>query len=130
MTGTPWPHFSKEELSCHCQCGRMEMDSDFMARLEELRVAYGKPMKLSSAYRCPTHNAKTSSTGTMGPHTTGKAVDIAVSGAEAYKLLVLALQHGFNGIGISQKGSHSTRFIHIDTLPNDPKHSRPALWSY
>lgn len=130
MSNTPWPHFSLQELECHCFCGQMHMDQEFMNRLEKLRAAFGKPMRLTSAYRCPAHNAEVSSTGYSGPHTTGLAVDVAVSGADAHELLTLALQHGFTGIGVAQRGPHNKRFIHIDAITPGPGRPRPGVWSY
>lgn len=127
---TPWPHFPWAELTCHCGCGRMEMDRSFMSRLEDLRAAYGKPMPITSGFRCPMHNAEASSTGLSGPHTTGKAVDVQVSGEDAHRLLTMALEHGFTGIGISQKGFHGSRFIHLDTIEPGPGRPRPTIWSY
>ena len=121
-------HFSREELTCHCGCGRCEMDAVFMARLEALREAFGKPMKLSSAYRCPDYNAAVSTTGPNGPHTTGRAVDVLVSGEDAWRLVQLAYDMGFTGLGVCQRGPHETRFIHLDDLEDDV--IRPRIWSY
>ena len=36
----------------------------------------------------------------------------------------LTHQIGFSGIGLSQRGPHQDRFVHLDTKP------RKALWSY
>ncbi|MBF0185451.1 MAG: DUF882 domain-containing protein [Magnetococcales bacterium] len=127
-TLTPWPHFSAEELTCHCGCGRQEMDHDFMTALEALRVEFGKSMPITSGFRCPNHNMQASKTGATGPHTTGKAVDIQISGADAHRLLGLAIQRGFTGIGVSQDGFANTRFIHLDMCGQG--YPRPALWSY
>ena len=127
MTKCETTHFSRHELHCHCGCGQCQMDAAFMARLEQLRRAFGKPMRLSSAYRCPDYNARISHTGKTGPHTTGRAVDVLVSGEDAYRLVQLALEHGFTGIGISQKGPHEKRFIHLDDLDGT---TRPWVWSY
>ncbi|MEO5333845.1 MAG: D-Ala-D-Ala carboxypeptidase family metallohydrolase [Magnetococcus sp. YQC-5] len=102
----------------------------FMEKLETLRLAFGKPMPVSSGYRCPMHNAQASHTGLSGPHITGKAVDIQVSGADAYHLLALALSHGFTGIGLSQRGEHSSRFLHLDMIEPGPGRPRPAAWTY
>ena len=121
-------HFSDQELMCKCGCGRQEMHIDFLELLETLREAYGSPMVLSSAYRCPSHNQAVSTTGTNGPHTTGRAVDVAIQGEEAYKLLALALDLGFTGIGIAQKGGG--RFIHLDDLEPSMAGPRPRVWSY
>jgi zinc D-Ala-D-Ala carboxypeptidase len=60
----------------------------------------------------------------MAAHSTGRAVDIAV------RLLQLALQEGFTGIGIQQTGEG--RFLHLDDIqPEDEFHvPRPWIWSY
>ena len=119
-------YFTKDELMCKCGCEQAPMWKKFLARLDALRWRYNQPIVLSSAYRCPDHNAKVSSTGRTGPHTTGKAVDIQCMGHNAHRILVLAVELGFNGIGVSQKGGG--RFIHIDDL--DDNGTRPWVWSY
>jgi len=121
------PHFSLRELQCRC-CGRMGIDQDFLNRLEDLRTAYGKPMIINSGYRCPDYNDRISSTGRTGPHTVG-AVDVRISGAEAHRLLHLAMIVGFTGIGIKQHGPMAGRFIHLDNLTTHDK-PRPRVWTY
>jgi hypothetical protein len=63
--------------------------------------------------------------GLISPHTTVSTIDIAVSRAQAHRLLVLACAAGFTGIGVNQKGNN--RFIHLDDLETS---ARPAIWSY
>lgn len=121
-------HFSYNELKCKCGCNRMAIPQPFLDKLEELRTAFNKPLTISSGYRCPKHNALVSSTGSTGPHTEG-AVDIPVSGADAHKLLHLAMMIGFSGIGLKQKGPLGSRFIHLDDLPPNT-HLRPRVWTY
>lgn len=121
-----WKHFSRSEMACKGS-GECCMDEGFMDLLEAIRVDYGKPMIVTSGYRSPEYNAQVSHTGHTGPHTTGRAADIAIRGKDAYTLLRMALAHGMTGIGISQKGS--SRFIHIDNL-EAPDFPRPMLWSY
>lgn len=124
-------YFDIAEFACRgteCCGGANLMDSQFMDELDELRHRYGKPLVVTSGYRCPKHNARISSTGTTGPHTTGRAADLRVDRGDAYRLLKLALELGFTGIGVKQKGP--TRFLHIDNLPNAPGQTRPVLWSY
>lgn len=104
------------------------MDPGFLDRLMRLRSLYGRPMKISSGYRCPKHNAAVSSTGADGPHTTGHAADIAVSRADALRLMWLAEDAGMTGVGVAQKGA--ARFIHVDDLPDGPGQPRPTIWSY
>ncbi len=119
-------HFTREELTCRCGCGLMGFSAEFLEALEELRQAYGRPMAITSGYRCPKHNQTVSSTGESGPHTIG-AVDVAVSGPDAHHLLLMALELGWTGIGIKQHGA--SRFIHLDRLTSRT-HPRPRVWSY
>jgi zinc D-Ala-D-Ala carboxypeptidase len=105
------------------------MDSAFLGYLDELRDRCGFPLVISSGYRTPEYNAKVSNTGTNGPHTTGKAADILISGERAYIVLREAMAMGvFTGIGIKQTGEG--RFIHLDICTENDGFPRPMLWSY
>lgn len=123
-----WEFFSRDELACR-HCGRMEMAPGFMAKVEAFRRAAGFPFVVTSAYRCPEHNAKVSGTGPTGAHTTGRAIDIAVSGERAYWIIANANRYGFTGVGVKQHGPHGKRFLHLDDL-NAPDYPRPSVWSY
>lgn len=117
-------YFSEAEMACkgeNCCGGLALMDEEFMLRLDELREALGHPLPISSGYRCKVHNQRVSSTGANGPHTTGKAADIAISHQQARKALT-AISMRFNGVGFNQKGSG--RFIHVDLLGNG------RIWTY
>ena len=123
-----WNYFSVDELKCK-GTDECEMDEGFMKKLEALRHEFNEPMIVSSGYRHESYNqviggAKNS------PHLYGKAVDIVISGKSAYRLMKLAIQHGFTGIGVSQRGPHEKRFLHIDTMENSDTHPRPWIWSY
>ena len=126
-------NFSVNEMKCHCGCGEDSMDMDFMDILQNIREDMNRPLKISSGVRCAEHNSVVSSTGIYGPHvprSSGtKASDILISGADALRLVDIARKHGISGVGISQRGEHAKRFIHIDTL-SDEKHPRPTMWSY
>jgi hypothetical protein len=119
-------HFSDAELTCKCGCGFLPPQSE-QDRLERLRVAYARPMRVTSGGRCPDHNEKVSGTGRTGPHTKA-AFDIEVGRGNAFDLMVLAPQFGFTGIGFKQKGV--IRFVHLDALPNEIGQPRPTIWSY
>lgn len=124
------PYFTKGELKCKCKnCAGIpgNMNDEFMELLLNMRHEAGFGFILSSAYRCPSHNANVSSTGRTGPHTTGRAVDIRCFGSKAHKVLELAMKYRMTGIGVSQKGRHSKRFIHVDNLIIT---GRPWVWSY
>ena len=126
-------NFSVDEMKCHCGCGEDSMDMDFMDILQNIREDMNRPLKISSGVRCAEHNSVVSSTGIFGPHVPRsdgtKASDILISGADALRLVDIARKHGISGVGISQRGEHAKRFIHIDTL-SDEKHPRPTMWSY
>jgi uncharacterized protein YcbK (DUF882 family) len=92
-----------------------------------MRTAYGRPMIITSGYRHTSHPAERVK-GRPGAHTFGCAADIAVSGADAYDLIRLAIGYGFTGIGVQQKGAG--RFIHLDDLSSEGTRPRPAIWSY
>jgi len=117
-------HFTDHELRCRCGCGEVLMADGFMRRLESIRVAYAKPMRLTSAYRCPAHDKEI---GGAGVHPTGRAVDVLVSGGDARRLLEIAVTHGITGVGVSQRGPHGSRFLHLDDTHGP---TRPWVWSY
>lgn len=121
------PHFTKAELTCKCGCGMLPEQS-FMDKVEKLRMSVGFALPVTSAARCPDHNAKVSGTGRTGPHTTGRAIDFGIDGSRAYAVLSAAIAMGFTGIGVNQKGGGS--FIHIDDLTSVGPRTRPWVWSY
>jgi uncharacterized protein YcbK (DUF882 family) len=121
-----YPNFSEAELRCK-HTGKCEMHPDFMARLQRLRTAYGKSLRITSGYRDRTHPVEACKRGS-GAHTTGRAVDIAIMGGEALALIKIALEVGFTGIGIKQHGP--SRFLHLDDLGATATQPRPWVWSY
>ena len=121
-----YKYFTKEELECrHCQ--EEGMDPVFLQKLEKLRQEMGFAFPITSAYRCPKHPIEARKKD-AGAHASGRAVDIAVRGKQAHRLLQGALEAGFTGIGVSQKGG--VRFIHLDDLPDSEGRPRPHVWSY
>ena len=122
-----WPNFRADEFRCRCGCGAARMRRETLHSLQVLRTALGKPLAVTSGYRCPAHNAAVSSTGRTGPHTTGQAVDIAAAFSFALDLAVTARRLGFTGIGLKQHGPHAARFVHLDDLDGG---SRPTVWTY
>jgi len=122
-----WQYFRREEFACK-HCNENLIADDFVTKLDTLRQRVGFALAITSGYRCPVYNNQVSTTGFTGPHTTGKAADLAVSRKQAYIVLREALAMGFTGIGVDQKGE--SRFIHLDDL-TEPSHApRPTVWSY
>lgn len=126
MTKIDWSkyhNFTAAEFSCS-HCGANEINESLLNKLQLLRNKYGKPMKITSGYRCPKHPIEAKKAA-PGAHSTGLACDIGVSGSEAHQILLLAMELGFTGIGVQQKGTG--RFIHVDLTVGQ---NRPTVWSY
>jgi len=119
-----YPNFGRDEFACS-HCGDEDMDSDFMDALQELRTKYGKPMTITSGYRCPAHPIEARKS-KPGSHASGCAADIGVSRAAAVEILRLALNGPFTGFGVQQKGSG--RFLHLDNLTTN--RAGQTIWSY
>jgi zinc D-Ala-D-Ala carboxypeptidase len=121
-----WRYFdpaTDAKLSCSC-CNVMGMDDKFMQALDAIREECGFPFRVNSAYRCPAHNSAVSSTGERGPHTTGRAIDIAAASSSARLAIMEAAQRqGFRRFGIART------FIHIDNL-TEADGFPPGVWSY
>jgi len=113
-------HFKPQEFSCP-HCGANEIKTEFVDRLEEVRKVYGKPMYITSGYRCPAHNQAVGGV-PESAHVDGIAADIGCSFAgDRMKLVTLAIANGIKRIGIAKT------FVHLDvstTLPSE------VLWLY
>ena len=109
-----------DKLECQ-HCGEEGVQQWALDKLQLIRDDYGKPMYLTSAYRCDQHpNERVKSK--PGTHNKGVAFDVFASdGIAKGKLLELALKHGAKGIGIANN------FIHIDF---DLEREHLTVWSY
>ena len=124
-----WKYFSEDELRCK-GTGEIKMDEEFMTKLIELREKLNQPMIITSGYRSEEHNNSIGGS-YKSAHIRGLAVDVGCSGAKAYNIVKLAMELGFQGIGINQHGPHEKRFIHLDTMTSEVIGvSRPWIWSY
>ena len=112
------------------------MDVDFMVRLEKMREEWysqsNRRLKVNSGYRCKDHNRHVSRFAQKdgsGPHTMGKAIDIAISGRDAKRLYKIAKKY-MTGIGLAQRRRRKkSRYIHMDTLTS-AEAPRPTVWRY
>ena len=121
-----YKYFTADELKCQ-HCEEEGIDGYFMAKIDNLREELGFAFPVTSGYRCPDHPIEARKKA-PGAHTTGQAIDIGVSGNEAYVLIEAAIRDNFSGIGINQKGD--SRFIHLDIIPHSSSSPRPWIWSY
>ena len=119
-------HFSYDSdkmLACSC-CKAKGMSPSFLDLMDQIRDAVGEPLTVTSGYRCPKHNAKVSSTGSTGPHTTGRAIDIKADSRLRFLLIQAALKQGITRIGVADN------FIHIDNLGELDGFPSPRVWVY
>lgn len=100
-----------------------------MEKIQAMRTEAGFPFRVNSGFRCPAYNK---SIGGGPTHPLGLAIDIGVSGNQAYTVVKLAMAHGIKGIGVSQQGKYGGRFIHLDIADNGIIEGiyRPTIWSY
>ena len=122
MNWADYPNFTEDEFRCS-HTGICKMNADFMKKLQHVRGVYGKPMKITSGYRHPSHPIEAAKS-VRGEHTLGGAADVAVRGVDALRIVQLALNLGFTRIGVQQKGVE--RFIHLGDSPA----FLPGIWSY
>ena len=118
-----WKNFVLDEFKCSC-CSKVKMDAAIIDLVQNARNELG-PLSITSAYRCPSHNASVSSTGEAGPHTTGHSLDISVKDSQHRKELIDYFATKVTGLGIAKS------FIHIDNLTHEHGFSmRPNAWKY
>ena len=85
------------------------MDMFFMSRLDVARHLSGVPIRITSGFRCPMHNAKESVGGSpTSSHLSGLACDIAVDDSNRFKILKALMDVGLTRMKLS------FNHIHVD----------------
>lgn len=116
-----WNFFDKREFECKCGCGKNNMSSEVIDKLDEARAIAAVPFILNSAYRCLKHNRSIGSADTSS-HVKGLAVDIrATDSRSRFVILCGLIDAGFTRIGIRKD------FIHAD---DDRDKDSEVLWLY
>lgn len=113
-------NFDLSEFACKC-CGAVKVSDelyDLVGRLQTVRNAIGRPIHVTSGYRCRQHDANVGSSSRpgAGPHTLGIAADIVVYGMSADDLAKYCKDAGFSGIGVYRKKG----FVHVDVRSREP----------
>ena len=89
-------HFSLREFECPC-CHRVRLHPLLLVRLEELREAWGRPLLLTSGYRCDPHNARVGGV-PKSAHRLGLAADVAAPGEDQEAFVLAAADAHFHRI--------------------------------
>lgn len=110
-------NFNLREFQCHC-CGTVKVEPLLVEKLQKLRDAIGRPLLITSGFRCAAHNKAVGGVA-LSQHLYGKAADISLSGLPLtpQQLAQIAEATGFDGIGIYPN------FVHVDIR------GRKARWS-
>ena len=74
-------HFKRHEFACKCGCGFSSVDAELLSVLENLREFFGKPITITSACRCATHNANVGGS-PKSAHRQGIAADIVIANTD------------------------------------------------
>lgn len=107
-------NFTRKDFKCPCGCTRQMVDSELVEKLQAIRDKLGKAIKVTSGYRCITHNAAVG--GSSGSkHRYGMAADWRLEdrSLNPVALGILASAVGFGGIGIYWYAGNM--FCHADT---------------
>lgn len=103
-------NFNERELACR-HCGEVILVPRLVLLLQKIRDAIGKPITITSGYRCPTHNRNIGGA-TQSRHMQGQAADIVVNGMTPAQVAKVAEKCGAGGIGVYKSG-----FTHVDVGP-------------
>ena len=108
-------NFKAYEFLCHGSgcCTHGQIDDKLVEILQKIRDHFGKPVHISSAYRCHTWNKAVGGV-SNSYHCYGQAADIKVDDTAPAEVAKYAESIGVNGIGLyeTDKDGH---FVHIDT---------------
>jgi uncharacterized protein YcbK (DUF882 family) len=104
------PNFTRGEFACACGCGYAEVDLGLVRALQLLRDQLGKPVRVISGCRCPSHNREAGG-GTYSQHLLGMAADVAVAGIPIRQVCQAAMQiPAFKGFGLDEQRG----MLHLD----------------
>lgn len=105
----------------------LNMDRDFLQKLDNARQIAGIPFKINSGYRTQEHHnaiyKKLGKEPTKSAHLIGKAADIHCTDSKSRFIIISALLNA----NISRIGISST-FIHCDTAERGK--TQQVIWTY
>ncbi len=109
--GWLWRYFSPKELACS-HCGGLLVVPMALNKLEAVRLIYGRPIRIASAYRCPQHPIEIGRDGS--PHQTGTAFDAYPVGTSGN---LAEMEDAFFTVGVLGRGKgllDGSLHIHFD----------------
>ena len=108
-------NFQYKEFDCHGSgcCSTTIIDEKLVEYVQQIRDHFGKPVTITSPYRCEVHNRRVGGA-TKSYHMQGRAADIVVQGVSSREVAKYAESIGILGIGLYET-SKDGYFTHIDT---------------
>ncbi len=121
-------NFDSGEFTCGCGCQKDKVSPVLISKLQMLRDDIGKPIKITSGYRCPVENKKVGGAKNSA-HLLGEGVDIQTELSTVTLAMIASKIKGIR-IGIYE------RHLHIDVRPPNPskywlvkKYKQKAIYS-
>lgn len=108
-------NFNSKEFDCHGKgcCSETQIDEQLVEYVQKIRDHFGKPVNISSGYRCAKHN-KSAGGVTASRHTKGQAADIYIDDVAPAEIAKFAESIGIKGIGLYETKDDGF-FVHVDT---------------
>lgn len=108
-------YFNSTEFDCHGSgcCSTTLINETLVEYLQKIREHFGKPITITSGYRCAIHNRNVGGA-TGSRHSKGDAADIVVSGVTPREVAKYAESIGILGVGLYETNADG-HFVHIDT---------------
>ena len=104
------PSFHVREFACKDGSDTVLIDTALVALLQRIRNWAGKPVRITSGYRTPSHNAKIGGAANSY-HIKGRAADIVIDGKSIAAVAAFAEAIGVGGV----ERNEDTNYVHIDT---------------
>lgn len=108
-------NFQYKEFDCQGRgcCSTTVIDEKLVEYVQRIRDHFGKPITITSPYRCEVHNRRVGGA-TKSYHMQGRAADIVVQGVSSREVAKYAESIGILGIGLYETSADGY-FTHIDT---------------
>lgn len=108
-------NFQFKEFDCQGKgcCSKTIIDEKLVAYVQQIRDHFGKPVTITSPYRCEVRNKRVGGA-TKSYHMQGRAADIVVQGVSSREVAKYAESIGILGIGLYETSADGY-FTHIDT---------------
>ena len=106
------PNFYLSEFECPC-CHLVKIEPELLGKLQRLRDLIGGPLYITSGYRCEKENKRVGGV-PHSYHLLGMAADVYSKCVDVSRLLTLAKEVGFRGIGYYPRRG----FLHLDIREN------------